>query len=595
MNRRGDSVGDPNDCCSMKACPTCKADYSGSETFCPLDGSRLSSLSQMSTDAPAPGDPLVGLTLGDRYRIIGKIGEGGMGIVYEALHVVIEKRVALKVLRDDFSNRPEVVARFRQEAKSASRIGHEHIVDISDFGETPTGQSYFVMEFLEGEDLAGLLSREKTLDSRRAVSLLLQCCRALGAAHAKGIVHRDMKPENVFLVSRGDQDDFVKIVDFGIAKMSDEDGTGDGRKLTKTGMIFGTPEYMSPEQAAGKELDHRVDVYACAVILFEMLCGRVPFVGDTFMGILTQHMFNVPPSLVELNADVDCPAELEDVIQRGLSKDPDERFESMEDMAQAISMAMDLTGSFHMGDSTVIGYGEPVKALKRGPRLMEAETVDSGEFPTRDSAGGKGKRTVWMGALAVLLLGAGIVGWQLMAGGTRVASVEGDGSSRESRSESGPAGVGAQSPDEETEESGEATASKGAVAEESDEGPTDDGSELTPKVSLQVDTQPRGASVSVEGRGVVCEPTPCAFDSELGKLIRVSAKRGRAHAMRELIPNQAMAIEMNLSRPSRSAGTPSASASGRSRDTGSDGRAPAPSRERLPGSGDLKIPDIFRR
>ncbi|MCZ7683691.1 MAG: serine/threonine protein kinase [Sandaracinaceae bacterium] len=143
-------------------------------------------------------DPMVGTVLQERYRILRQIGEGGMGLVYEAEHVTIEKRVALKVLRDDFSSRPEVVERFRQEAKSATKIGNEHIVDISDFGVTPSGASYFVMELLEGEDLANVLQRDGYLPVQRAASILLQCCKALGAAHAKGIVHRDMKPENIF-------------------------------------------------------------------------------------------------------------------------------------------------------------------------------------------------------------------------------------------------------------------------------------------------------------------------------------------------------------------------------------------------------------
>ncbi|MBW2224708.1 MAG: serine/threonine protein kinase, partial [Deltaproteobacteria bacterium] len=205
----------------------------------------------MSVSPLNPDDPLVGMVLAGRYVVKSRIGEGGMGLVYEGLHRDIDKRVAIKVLRDDLSRRPEVVARFRQEAKSASRIGHENIVDISDFGETTRGASYFVMEFLDGEDLANVLGREVTVDSDRVCGIVLQCCRALSATHAKGIVHRDIKPENIFLTKRDGVDDFVKIVDFGIAKMSDIETDGaPGRKLTKTGMIFGTPEYMSPEQAA---------------------------------------------------------------------------------------------------------------------------------------------------------------------------------------------------------------------------------------------------------------------------------------------------------------------------------------------------------
>ncbi len=239
----------------MKICPSCKTEFAGGEVFCPNDGARLVTASQW--DGPTKigdgEDPMIGTILSERYKILKQIGEGGMGLVYEAEHVAIGKRVALKVLRDDFSGRPEVVERFKQEARSASRIGNDHIVDISDFGTTPSGASYFVMELLEGEDLAEVLQREGQLPLARAADIILQCCKALGAAHSKGIVHRDLKPENIFLTERDGRHDFVKIVDFGIAKMSDIETDGaPGRKLTKTGMIFGTPEYMRATQMTGQ-------------------------------------------------------------------------------------------------------------------------------------------------------------------------------------------------------------------------------------------------------------------------------------------------------------------------------------------------------
>ncbi|MGB5314350.1 MAG: serine/threonine-protein kinase, partial [Polyangiales bacterium] len=326
----------------MKVCPACRVDYGGGEVFCPVDATRLVTTSQISANPLDPDDPLIGRVLAGKYVVERRIGEGGMGLVYQGVHRDIDKRVAIKVLRDDLSRRPEVVARFRQEARSASRIGHENIVDISDFGETTRGASYFVMEFLEGEDLANVLGREATLGPERACAIVLQCCRALSATHAKGIVHRDIKPENIFLTKRDSVDDFVKIVDFGIAKMSDIETDGaPGRKLTKTGMIFGTPEYMSPEQAAGKELDHRVDVYALGIILFECMAGRVPFEGDTFMGVLTQHLFAELPSIRELNPNTKISRELELVIRKALAKDPDDRYQDTEELADAVQCALD--------------------------------------------------------------------------------------------------------------------------------------------------------------------------------------------------------------------------------------------------------------
>ena len=198
------------------------------------------------------------------------------------------------------------------------------------------------MEFLEGEDLANVLGRDFTVEPERACAIVLQCCRALSATHAKGIVHRDIKPENIFLTRRDGVEDFVKIVDFGIAKMSDIETDGaPGRKLTKTGMIFGTPEYMSPEQAAGKELDHRVDVYALGIILYECLAGRVPFEGDTFMGVLTQHLFAELPPVREVNPNATVSEELEMVIRKALAKDPDDRYQDTEELAEAIRCALE--------------------------------------------------------------------------------------------------------------------------------------------------------------------------------------------------------------------------------------------------------------
>ncbi len=557
----------------MKICPTCKSEYGGGEVFCPGDGSRLSSPSQMITGRiPASDeDPLVGTTLGERYRIIRQIGEGGMGIVYEAEHVVIEKKVALKVLRDDFSKRPEVVERFRQEAKSASRIGHDNIVDISDFGETPRGQSYFVMEYLEGEDLANVLAREGTLAPDRAVNILLQCTKALGAAHVKGIVHRDMKPENIFLVSRDEQRDFVKIVDFGIAKMSDIETEGaPGRKLTKTGMIFGTPEYMSPEQAAGKPLDHRVDVYALGVILFECLTGRVPFVGDTFMGILTQHMFEEAPTLRAVNPNVTCPEELELVIRAALAKDPDQRYGSMEELGRALASAMDMSGVFT--EPTMVGYGEPVKSIRRGPRLMEAERAETDELPPTRRPGSRAG--VVLAAGAILVVAGAAAAYLALSPETTAANGSDEVVTRLDDSSGSPEealGGGATAP----VTVGSAAPDAGSARDESG---TDEAGPVL--VRIDVTTQPDGARLAIDGRGTVCESTPCSFETPVGESIRIRARRGRHSAVRDLDPEQAMAVEMVLQR--RTGGSSPREGTGMGGDD-------AP-----PRAGDLKIPDIFR-
>ena len=287
---------------------------------------------------PAADDPLIGTVVSERYRIIRKVGEGGMGAVYQAEHALIEKRVALKILFQDLTRRPDLVARFLQEAKSASRIGQENVIDISDFGQSADGLVYIAMEFLDGQDLGKTLRAEKQLPWLRTRPILMQIAKALRAAHSHGIIHRDMKPENVYLVQREGRADFVKVLDFGIAKVVSADDN-DGPRLTQTGMIFGTPEYMSPEQAQGHPPDHRVDVYAVGCIMYHMLTGAVPFTADSFMGILTKHLLEpvVPPR--KRRPELDIPAEVEAVCLRAMEKDRDKRWPDMDAFYQALGAA----------------------------------------------------------------------------------------------------------------------------------------------------------------------------------------------------------------------------------------------------------------
>ena len=221
------------------------------------------------------------------------------------------------------------MARFLQEAKSASRIGQENVIDISDFGQSADGLVYIAMEFLDGQDLGKTLKAEKSLPWLRARPILMQIAKALRAAHGHGIIHRDMKPENVYLVRREGRADFVKVLDFGIAKVVSADDN-DGPRLTQTGMIFGTPEYMSPEQAQGHPPDHRLDVYAVGCIMYHMLTGSVPFTADSFMGILTKHLLEpvVPPR--KRRPDLDIPADVEAVCLRAMEKDRDKRWPDMD-------------------------------------------------------------------------------------------------------------------------------------------------------------------------------------------------------------------------------------------------------------------------
>ncbi|MGD8316801.1 MAG: serine/threonine-protein kinase [Myxococcales bacterium] len=469
--------------------------------------------------ADAGGDPLVGTVLAGRYLVEKRVGEGGMGLVYAGVHRDIGKRVAIKVLREELSRRPEVVARFRQEAKSASRIGHEHIVDVFDFGETARGSSYFIMEFLEGEDLGNVLGRQVTIEAERACSIVLQCCHALAAAHDKGIVHRDIKPENVFLSKREGTDDFVKIVDFGIAKMSDIETDGaPGRKLTKTGMIFGTPEYMSPEQAAGKELDHRVDIYALGIILYECLAGRVPFQGDTFMGVLTQHLFAELPPIRRLNSQAQVSAELELVIRKALAKSPDDRYQDAEELADALTCALE-------------GRLSPATALAPPPDAVP-QSIDYLDALPRP----KSSRWLW-GASLVAALAA--VGW---VGVAQTAGTQGKAPTGEELSVApDPAVLGmAQAPKEPPR-------AEPMAAIDDARG----GQDTVSTVKLHVATDPSGARLSFGDGSDACETTPCTIDAQTGSTLVLHAKLGKRRGRVAVTPAREDTVLIELAAPPR--------------------------------------------
>ncbi|MFP6685076.1 MAG: serine/threonine-protein kinase, partial [Polyangiaceae bacterium] len=259
------------------------------------------------------------------------VGEGGMGRVYLAHHKIIGKPIAVKILHPELARDKEAVGRFVREAKAASSIGNPHIVDISDFGELDDGSTYFVMEYLDGEPLADLMERHGRLDHNLVYDIVLQLCDGLAAAHAQQIVHRDLKPENITLIKQGDRENFCKILDFGIAKVSTNTS-----KLTKAGSVFGTPHYMAPEQAAGAAVDHRADIYALGVMMYEMVAGELPFNADNFMGILTQHMYKAPVPIRALLHAPECPPGLEAIILKCLSKQADARYQTAPDLAADI-------------------------------------------------------------------------------------------------------------------------------------------------------------------------------------------------------------------------------------------------------------------
>ncbi len=296
-------------------------------------------------DTSPRADVLVGKVL-DRYRVLEKIGEGGMGAVYRVEHIMLQKHMAMKLLRFELSQNMELVARFQNEAIAAGRIGQENIVVVTDFGRTPDGLVYFVMEELHGDSLADAICSEPRFPLVRTINIAAQCCRALHAAHAAGIVHRDLKPENIVLTTREGVPDFVKILDFGISKIIEMSPNPEGVRLTRAGMIVGTPEYMSPEQAAGKAVDARSDIYSLGIVIFEMLTGKLPFAAENALQMLMQHQTGEVPSFSRVQPGLKVPGKLEKVVRRALAKRPEDRQQSMADLLnelQACAEHLELT------------------------------------------------------------------------------------------------------------------------------------------------------------------------------------------------------------------------------------------------------------
>jgi hypothetical protein len=284
----------------------------------------------------AARDPLVDTIIGERYRILGRIGEGGMGTVFRVEHTLMKKVLALKLLRAEFSNVPDAARRFEREAQSASRLSHPNIIAVTDFGHGAGGELFLVMEFVAGDPLAEVLLREGRLEPARACHIAGQILHALEHAHAEGVVHRDLKPANVMLVRDPDprKPETVKILDFGIAKMTQAQGNDE--PLTRGMMIFGTPAYMSPEQAAGQEADSRADLYSCGIILYEMLAGRKPFEDPDLVKLLGMQITAQPPRFAEVAPEAHISPALETVVMRVLEKERDKRFSTATEFREAI-------------------------------------------------------------------------------------------------------------------------------------------------------------------------------------------------------------------------------------------------------------------
>jgi len=373
----------------MLHCPTCGKEYSADLKFCPQDASPLyADPTNLSTPT---GDPLLGRTLDDKYLLEDKLGIGGMGTVYRARHLLIDRIVAVKVLNPRLVEDEAARARFRREAKAAGRLRHTNAVGVTDFGETSDGCVYIVMELLEGKTLQSLLARNGPLDVAHAVSIMLQVSSAVAAAHDAGIIHRDLKPANIFIVQRSDIPTVVKVLDFGIAKLAAESfDEEDHQTLTQIGAMIGTPRYMSPEQCEGEALTPAADVYSLGVILYEMLTGTVPFNGLTPLAIAMRHSTETPRRPSEF---VPIPSELEGVVLHALEKPPEKRPRDSGAFREELLETAERLGLEHAEASTAPSLEALRSAGTESPsgrlvvdlgRLREnrAATSGAGEYPS---------------------------------------------------------------------------------------------------------------------------------------------------------------------------------------------------------------------
>ncbi|MBK8256882.1 MAG: serine/threonine protein kinase [Polyangiaceae bacterium] len=370
-------------------CPVCGERFSRGSRFCAFDGTQLK-------DGPAEevNTSLIGQLLAGKYEVLRPIGEGGMGAVYEVRHATLDRRFAAKILRPEIAKNEEHVQRFLQEARAAAAIGHANIVSVIDVGEHDVrGRKvpFIVMELLKGTSLAALIKDKGVLSPKRAAKIMAACADALAAAHEAGVIHRDLKPDNIFLA--GENGEQVKVLDFGVAKISG------AARLTKVGMVFGTPHYMSPEQAKGEAIDHRSDIYALGVILYECLAGRVPFEADTSMGVLTKQIFANPDPIERVAPNARGLGALGAVVMRCLAKEPADRYASMAELSDALhhvlrdpkAAAADSLGSSER-------HHRPALRL-REDALMPRSVPPPAEPEPRDF-----RRIVLIGAAAVAVL-----------------------------------------------------------------------------------------------------------------------------------------------------------------------------------------------
>ncbi len=387
----------------MKVCTTCGAEYPEEKLFCERDGTPLRKSGALND--------LMGQVIADRYHITKKLGEGGMGQVYLAEHVKMGRRCAIKIMTPGTMSDPEAISRFNREAANASRISHPNVAAIYDFGETSDGLIYLAMEFIEGKSLTGILEETGTLPLARAATMIQQCAEGLQAAHDLGIVHRDLKPDNI-MVSTTRGKDTVKVVDFGIAKAIGGDD-GAAQKVTKTGFVVGTPEYMSPEQLSGDPVDGRSDNYSLGLVFYRILTGASPFPADSQQETMIKRLTDDPLPLAVARPEVHFPPEVQRVLDRALMRNPNDRYKSAGDFARDVrNLATHSTGQVDVEAGTQKVRPEDLKGIPPATRVdpLSAEKRRKAPASTQPVPAAPAKKSVPVVPIAVaaiLLAGGG--------------------------------------------------------------------------------------------------------------------------------------------------------------------------------------------
>ena len=405
----------------MKTCSVCGTEWPDDTKFCPNDGTTL--------HAPVAGADLVGSIIADKFHIEKKLGEGGMGTVYLAEHVKMRRKSAIKVMAPAVASDPEAIARFNREAANAARINHPNVCQIYDFGDTEDGTIFLAMEFIEGESLSDLLQREGRLSLERAAGILRQTGAALQVAHDEGIVHRDLKPDNIMLAKARDGSDVVKVVDFGIAKaMTGEEG----QKVTKTGLVVGTPEYMSPEQLSGDVLDGRSDIYSLALVFFRSVTGSLPFQADSAQETMVKRLTDAPLKLAEVAPDAQWPPRLQGVMDRALERMPADRYASAAMFAgdvenavrsAAVPLSVDTEGATQIMDHSATEELTPTRVSSE-PKTVTPQTPAPVPSPPRARAKKKPVVAIAASLAAVIVIGGGTAVVLLRGGEEQGAGIE---------------------------------------------------------------------------------------------------------------------------------------------------------------------------